>query len=121
MDGGITSAVLLEAVVSLSVTLQDALLNFTSSGFASEAELGFEQMKQQTQQETINWRRVGAPRYYNMKCYKQSFLPKTVPELLKLGEKESIDCAVSMLMWVHNEGANFSRYVDLFMWYACPD
>ena len=54
--------------------------------------------------------RVGAPAKYNMDCYSRAFFPATVDAFLALGKKEGIPCAVNMLMWVHNEMANISRY-----------
>lgn len=101
VNGGVTSDVLRQAMESLKTTLAVALANFTASGVLNEAEL-------QSTDGGVKMR-IGAPRDYNMKCYRQSFLPKTVQEFLELGKENSIDCALNMLMWIHNEGANFTR------------
>ncbi len=114
INGGITSVVLSEGVQILADTLADALQNFTTSGFRSEAEMQQRDADLARSGSSMDAERrmlrIGAPREYNMKCYSKSFLPKTVPDILSMGEKSGVDCVTNMLMWIHNEGANFSRF-----------
>jgi hypothetical protein len=114
VNGGITSVVLGQAIASLAETLAEALQNFTTSGFQTEAEMQQRDAELARSDENMDSERrmlrIGAPREYNMKCYSRSFLPNSLPELLGMGDKSGIDCITNMLMWIHNEGANFTRY-----------
>jgi hypothetical protein len=114
INGGITSVVLSEGVQILAYTLADALQNFTTLGFRSEAEMQQRDADLARSGSSMDAERrmlrIGAPREYNMKCYSKSFLPKTVSDILSMGEKSGVDCVTNMLMWIHNEGANFSRF-----------
>ena len=57
-----------------------------------------------------NLMRVGIPYTYNMKCYRMAFPPPTAEEFAVMGKEYGIPCGLHMLMWVHNENAEFSQY-----------
>ena len=115
VNGGVTSAVMKDAVGRLEEALLHALSNFTVSGSRDSRELeardkliaGNATLEKILPRSML---RIGAPADYNMKCYKMAFLPPTAQDFLTRGGATETDCALNMLMWVHNENANVSRY-----------
>lgn len=115
VDGGVTSAAMKDAVQRLEEALIYALRNFTISGSRDRRELEARDALiagDATYEQILprSMLRIGAPSDYNMKCYRMAFVPPTAEDLMKRGEPYGIDCATNMLMWVHNENANVSRY-----------
>ena len=81
MHGGVTSAVVREAVSKLASTVRDALNAFALSGFSEQAEL--QAISSATEGDAVKIQqlasingtsmlRLGAPAKFNMKCYKVS-------------------------------------------------
>ena len=115
VQGGVTSDVVRTAITQLDEALQFALSNFTVSGSRDRAELtsrdtliaGSAMLEQVLPRSML---RIGAPHNYNMKCYSMAFLPPTAKDFVERGDAYGTDCATNMLMWIHNENANASRY-----------
>jgi hypothetical protein len=109
IDGGVTSAVLRNATETLKNILVAALWSFSKTGNRGEAEL-------QSMAATLSdgparrMARIGAPSNFNMQCYEMAFLPATVSDFVNAGQADGINCAHHMLMWIHNEQANATRY-----------
>ena len=109
IDGGVTSAVLRNATETLKNILVAALWSFSKTGHRGEAEL-------QSMAATLSdgparrMARIGAPSNFNMQCYEMAFLPATVSDFVNAGQADGINCAHHMLMWIHNEQANATRY-----------
>ena len=129
LNGGVTSAAVRQAVTQLDAALKAALSSFKLNGRRSEPELqGLQQALDREADSirkivaevsssavagtatTTNLLRVGAPKDFNMKCYKASLLPQDPVSFANMGSEAGINCAHDMLMWIRNEAAHFSRY-----------
>ncbi len=115
IDGGVTSRVLSDSIRHLDQSLKYAFDSFAISGNKDRAELttrdslisGSKFLEKVVDRSML---RIGVPFNYNMKCYNMTSLPPTANEFVERGDKFGIDCATNMLMWIHNENANASRY-----------
>jgi hypothetical protein len=122
LDGGVTSSVLLDAVLNLTNTMISAMGAFVQSGFPSQTELyNWGVVRTRTASSSgssqgrvpPNMARVGAPSDFNIKCYRLGYTPATVKDLLDAGKQkygQGYSCAHNMLMWIHNEKADPKRY-----------
>jgi len=102
LDGGVTSNVVLDSVLTLAKRLQTALLAFEKSGIPSQSASGLvvgtmsigdsslptpsvdDTLDEQQQHISRGMGRVGAPGNFNMKCYRLAYTPATVQELLSV-------------------------------------
>lgn len=104
IEGGVTSNSVRVAVEKLETALQKAFKDFSSSGFRNSLEL-------QTSKASVGQGmvRVGARSDFNMKCYNQTSLRDKKEDVLRMGDKQNINCLHNMLMWIHNEGKDPQR------------
>jgi hypothetical protein len=131
INGGVTSAVVRQAVTQLETNLRTALTSFSTSGFKNEPEMSSfreavdkttataisaikdstVQLRLQSEGSSSSMLRIGAPKTFNMKCYSTTSLPADAASFASMGAKEGTNCAHNMLMWMRNEGMNFERQV----------
>ena len=117
LNGGVTSDAVRQAVTQLDTALKAALSSFKLNGRRSEPELqGLQQALDREAASirkivaavsataatvtTTNLLRIGAPKDFNMKCYKATSLPQDAASFAKMGAEAGINCAHNMLMWI---------------------
>lgn len=131
LDGGVTSAVVLDSVLALARRLLTAFSSFEKSGTPASQTAGLvvgtmsvrdasvpppsvaETIDEQQRQISQAMGRIGAPANFTMKCYSLAYTPATAQSLLSAGKTKygkQFSCTHNMLMWIHNEEANVERY-----------
>ena len=117
INGGVTSGVVRRAVEELEGSLRLALSSFALSGKRSEPELTSFRSEISSSRVLMgsidgSMLRIGAPSDFNMKCYSATSLPADAAAFVDMGSSKGINCPHNMLMWMRNEGADFTRSVE---------
>ena len=111
INGGVTSAGLQSEVDRFTKKLKTALANFSVTGLPGDAQVQeFRRTLAGKDPELAGMARTGAHALYNMRCYKQAFLPSTADAFMSMGSATDTNCAANMLMWVQNKAASTLRY-----------
>lgn len=117
IEGGITSAMLQEAVDAYKILLQRIVRNYMNSGFATTSD---SQAQVTDTGEEVFARRYnisvdmakelqplmshrGAEFEYNMKCFSKTSMPDRVEDFLRAGDP--VDCVGDTLWWMHSDGS----------------